>query len=493
MSLNFKKILPLTLIAIPSISSALPIDWHGSFGVDSTMVTDFRRIASKSQSYTSGSLSEHGTQEVGLATGNKDALSFQSYIFKLAPEVIVNDAATFKAELTTGYASGGFLGDSPSNAKDTSATSSNVQTYYNNNAAGSALNIKKAYIELNSDTGTYEIGRHSYGWGLGALYSDGKGEWDRFAYSRDGITAHYKFDSFTVNPFWAQSSNTGLTRASDAKEFGVSLLYDNPKKEIAFGLYYAKKSDNAYNTFYKSSLEKGNTTTNNSLGSTDVKVTDIYFKKTFGKAALAVEVPLLSGDLGHVDNATSTSTLSAKAVLVQSSYQVSDAWSFGLDVGDVSGHDGSNGKFGAMYLNPNFQVANLLFKYNMNNVSNTNGSIYDSYITNTQYFKLKSTYTSEKWVLDFAFLMAKAKEVAKAGSQSYNHTKGKLFDASYAQSDDLGKEFDFNAKYKWNKEVSVNTALGYLMTGDYFAFTNTGTNNSVKNSLMLQINTIITF
>ena len=485
MSLNFKKILPLTLIAIPSISSALPIDWHGSFGVDSTMVTDFRRIASKSVTTTG-----NATQEVGLATGNKDALSFQSYIFKLAPEVIVNDAATFKAELTTGYASGGFLGDSPSNSK-TDATNGNVETYYNNNAAGANLNIKKAYIELNSDTGTYEIGRHTYGWGLGALYSDGKGEWDRFAYSRDGITAHYKFDSFTVNPFWAQSSNPGLTRASDAKEFGVSLLYDNPKKEIAFGLYYSKKSNNSSNDFYKSKIG----TATNQLGSTDVKVTDIYFKKTFGKASLAVEVPLLSGDLGHVDSDTTTSTLSAKAVLVQSGYQVSDAWSFGLDIGDVSGHDGSNGKFGAMYLNPNFQVANLLFKYNMNNVASANStsSIYDSYITNTQYFKLKSTFTSEKWVLDFGFLMAKAKEVAKNGSQSFNHTKGKLFTAAATQSDDLGKEFDFNAKYKWNKEVSVNTALGYLMTGDYFAFTNTGTNNSVKNSLMLQINTIITF
>lgn len=483
MSLKLRKLFPLTIAVIPAISQALPIDWHGTFGVDSTMITDYRRIESKNDVTNAN----NGSQEVGLAAGRKASASFQSYIFKLSPEIIINDSATMKAELTTGYASGGFLGDAPSNNKN---NTNNVDTYYNNQAGTTNVTIKKAYMELSSDTARYEIGRHTHGWGLGALYSDGNAEWNRFAYSRDGVTAFFKFNNFMVTPFWTQSSNTGLTRSTDSKEIGSSFLYDNKEKDIAFGLYYAIKSNNGLNGFYKSTIS-GSTT----LGSTDVKVTDIYFKKIFGKFNFAVEVPMLSGDLGHVVNSTTNTTYNAKAVLFQSNYEYSDAWTFGLDAGDVSGHDGTNAKYGAMYLNPNYQIANILFKYNLNAfTSGSTDSVFDSNITNTQYFKLRATYGSEKWILDFAFITAKAKEVAKAGTQAYNHTKNKLFTAVGSQNDSLGSELDFNAKYKWNKDISINTGFGYLMTGDYYAYTSDAANtNKAKNSLLLHINTILNF
>ena len=84
-------------------------------------------------------------------------------------------------------------------------------------------------------------------------------------------------------------------------------------------------------------------------------------------------------------------------------------------------------------------------------------------------------------------------EVAKAGATAYNHTKNKLFTAATTQSSSLGTEFDFNAKYHWNKEITIGTGLGYLFTGDYFGYTNSTTLNSPKNSMLLQINTSVTF
>jgi hypothetical protein len=489
-SFKLKYVLPVAIL-FPLVANALPVDWHGSFGVDSTMITDYRKITSKANV----SNGNDGSQETTLADGNKSDASFQTYILRLAPDVIINDTATFKSEFTTGYASGGFLGDAPANTQ-VDSTKGTAQTYYYNQANGKNLNLKKAYVELNADTATWLIGRHTIdSWGLGAMFSDGKDEnqrdsWNRFAYSRDGVTAKFKFNNFYVTPFWTQSSNTGLTRSTDAKEFGSSFLYDNKEKEIAFGLYYSKKSSNAFNTFYKSNV--GAALINQ--GDTSVKVTDLYLKKIFGKFNVAVEVPLLSGELGHVYDATTYSSLSAKAILVQTNYQHNDFWNFGIDVGDVSGNDGSTSKFSASYLNPNFQVANLLFKYNVAAIgAGSTESVFDSNITNTQYLKARATYSSEKWILDFAFIKAKAKEVAKTGVMSFNHSKNKFFTAAANQADDLGSEFDFGTKYKWNKEISIGTSLGYLMAGDYFAFSNTATPNSTKNSLMLQINTLVTF
>lgn len=472
MSKQMPKCLAAAVVALlPIASQALPIDWHGSFGVDSTLVSDYRRIKNKTD-LTSGTA---GSQEVALHTGNKASLSWQSYVFRLSPTMVINDAATFFGELTTGYANGGFLGDSPQvNASGTNGGA----IYYHNQAAGSNVNIRRAYLELYSDTATYQVGRHTTEWALGAIYNDGNDTWDRHASSRDGITMKLKIGNFHIAPFWSKDANPGYTDATSAKQYGASLLYDNQERDIAFGILYAKKSSNANNTSF------------NTTGDTDISITDLFLKKVWGKFDFGVELPLLSGDL----KTTVSDTYSAKALLFQSNYRWSDTWTIGFDFGQVAGHDGAGRKFGALYLNPNYQIANLLFRYNMNAVSTPGtSSIYDSYITNARYFKLRSAFNSEKWTFEQAIIFAQAMETAKAGAQAYNHTKNTVFNASYNQDKNLGTEIDLNAKYHWNKEISIGTGLGYLITGDYFGYTNTATPNDTKSSLLLQINTAVTF
>lgn len=494
MSKQLQKLLATTiLVLLPVASEALPIDWHGSFGVDSTLISSFRRIKAKDLNSTGD-----GTQEVGLDVGKKGNASWQSYIFRLAPTMVINDAATFFGELSTGYANGGYLGDSPqTDAQATSTPPSSGANggplYYHNQARGQSLNVKKAYLELYSDTATYMIGRHSYEWALGGIYNDGSDVWDRHAYSRDGITMKLKIGNFHVAPFWSKVSNPGYTDATNAKEYGASLLYDNQERDIAFGLLYAKKSSSSFNPVYSTTIS---TPTSTSLGENSITVTDLYFKKIFGKFDMAIEVPLMSGELGKTTAAASATTYSAKAFLIQTNYKHTETWTMGLDAGQVRGHDGSSGKFSALYLNPNYQVANLLFRYNIAALGDSTHatSVYDSYITNARYFKLHSSYNSEKWTFDTAIIYAKALEVAKAGEVAYNHTKNKLFTATTNQSDSLGTEIDFNAKYHWNKEISIGSGLGYLFTGDYFGYTNDATKqNQAKSTLLLQINTSVTF
>lgn len=488
----FKKIIVTSVAAlIPMVSQALPIDWHGSFGVDSTLISDYRRIKSKA-----ANSSDAGSQEVGLDAGKKDSASWQSYVFRLAPTMVINDAATFFGELTTGYANGGYLGDSPeTDLKSSSTGNGNTPLYTQNKARAQSLNVKKAYIELYSDTATYDIGRHSTEWGLGALYNNGNEVWDRHASSRDGITMKLKIGNFHVSPFWSKHSNPGYTDYSNIKELGASLLYDNKERDIAFGLLYVKKSSSAGDAFYQSNIALGSSTPI-ALGESDVTITDLYLKKIFGKFDATVEVPLVSGDLGKTSATNTVTSYSAKAFLLQTNYKLTDLWNLGFDAGQVSGHDGSASKFGALLLNPNFQVANLLFRYNIAAISGATdaASVYDSYITNARYFKLRSTYSTEKWTFDSAVIYARALEVAKAGAVSYNHTTNKLFNANLAQDSSLGMEFDFNAKYHWNKEISIAAGLGYLFTGDYFSYTNEASKpNEAKNSLLLQINTAVTF
>lgn len=497
MSKQLPKIVASTILAaLPLTCFALPIDWHGTFGVDTTILNDYRRVSTTSVG--------GGVDSQEVASSGKSSLSWQSYVFKLAPSIVINDAATFYSEMTTGYAYGGFLGDSTRTSYKSDSSNNNQnsgQLYIHNQAAGETINLKKAYLELSSDTATYVIGRHTYNWALGAIYNGGQGSWDRHAYSRDGITMKLKINNFHVHPFWSKTSNGGngtptstLNDTSTAKEMGVALLYDNPEKDIAFGMLYGKKSSSANNAFYKTAITQGAATTTTPIGEAEVTVTDIYFKKIFGKFDLAAEVPLFSGDLGNLMNTGNKTTFSAKALLLQSNFRSSDNWTIGLDAGQVSGQDGSLTKFSAVYLNPNYQVSNILFRYNLNAPADVNQSIYDGSVTNARYLKARSSYKSEKWIFDTSVLYAKAVDYAKAGEKFYNHTKYKMSTgvATVAQSDDLGTEIDFNSTYQWNNELSVGTNLGYLITGDYFGFTN-AVANPTKNSLLIQLNTAIKF
>ena len=87
----------------------MPIDWHGVFGVDTTLIDNYRRI--KSSTDQSPAIF-NGSQELKLASGAHSDASHQGYIFRLNPHLLVNDSATFKAEFTSGYGRSGRLGDS---------------------------------------------------------------------------------------------------------------------------------------------------------------------------------------------------------------------------------------------------------------------------------------------------------------------------------------------------------------------------------------------
>ncbi|MBY0416206.1 MAG: hypothetical protein K2Q18_18680, partial [Bdellovibrionales bacterium] len=327
MTMSLRRLSAIAILAImPATSFALPIDWHGAFGVDTTLISGFRKIKSS----TDRTSTNAGSQEVALDKGNKDSLNFLSYVFKLAPTMIINDAATFKSEFTTGYAAGGYLGDAAET--DAASNSNRIPVHYHNQAAGKGLNVRKAYLELYSDTATYLIGRHTYNWGLGAVYNDGNEAFDRHSSSRDGLTMKLKIGNFHVHPYWSKTDNgfktgnsSGLTSATDSKDYGIGLLYDNAERDISFGLLYGLKSSSAQNP---------STTTiqgaSSAYGETDVKITDIYFKKTWDKFDIAAEVPLLNGELGRTTNGSNTVTkLSTKAVLLQTNYKASDAWTVG--------------------------------------------------------------------------------------------------------------------------------------------------------------------
>lgn len=487
MKRNFLTLATLlaTLIGAPQ-ALALPIDWHGVFGVDTTLIDNYRRVEGNTTNNTGV-----GSAESPLGPGNKENASFQSYVFRLNPVMIVNDSATLKAEITSGYARGGRFGDSPKQNQE--GNFGNALYMYNVADEDNTLSLNQFYAELYSDTATYIIGRHTSHWGLGAVQNSGEGAWDRHSFVRDGITMKLKLGNFELRPFWAKLGlENSLTRSSRAREYGISLLYDNVERDLGFGVLYSKKSTDSFSTAYQQDLD--NDTTPENVRSASVTLIDLYFKKSFGDFSFQAEVPLLSDEIGDLYDKGETAEYKARAILLESEYEINDSWKVGLDAGQVSGDDGKQKDFEAMYLNPNYQIANLLFRYNLRAMNSPNDlNVYDSYITNATYFKLKTSYQSGKWLWKGALIYAKANEVASQGDQAFDHMRNKTFTANADQADDLGIELDLDFDYQWNNEVSVGGSMGYLMAGDYYKFTNSGSPNTADDSIMLQLRTTIDF
>ena len=476
----------LSTILLTPKAFALPIDWHGAFGVDTTLIDNFRRVESTTDN------SSNSSMEPSLGAGNHGSAHFESYVFRLNPNIIINDSASLKGELSSGYARGGFLGDDSQGSNDSSF--GNALYHLNGRTGGNSIVLNQFYLELFTDTATYEIGRHITHWGLGAIENGGKNLWDRHAYARDGITMKVKIGSFYFAPFWSKvAQGASLTRATDIKQWGFSLLYDNPERDLAFGILYTLKENNSFNASIQTDI---NGTGLTAIGNSDIKTTDIYAKKTIGDFDVAIEVPIMSGEIGNLYGIGQTS-YDAMAYIVESNYKVSESWSFGVDAGKVSGDKGNTGSFDALFLNPNFQVANILFRYNLRAISgsNTNLNVYDSYVTNAQYIKVKASYKGEAWDWDFAVLTSTAEETASVGQDAYNHESNhRIVGSNTTQDGNMGIEVDVNFKYKWNNEISVGGSVGYLMTGDYFLYTNdTTVVNTAANVLAIQFNTGVSF
>lgn len=467
---------------------ALPIDWHGAFSVDYNLFENYRKIDQKNQNITN-----QGSQEGQLAAGDHASASFQTYIFTLNPHIIVNDSTTLKGEFSSGYARGGLVGENTTQNKKSNMA--NALYYYNTSDGQNSVVINKFYAEFYADTATYIVGRHSDHWGLGTLYNNGEKAWDRHFYSRDGLMAKIKLGNFAITPFMGRAgAEASLTRATRTKEYGASLLYDNTEREVAFGLLYAKKENGGFNSSMNSDITADNVNNPISLGKADVKIVDIYFKKSFGIFSIAGEIPLMNGEIGHLYNATSETKYKGKAFIFESDLKLGSTWLLGLDAGQVSGHSGSESSFDALYLNPNYQIANILFRYNLAAVSDSTQSLFDSYITNATYLKFGVGYATDKWNWNSAIIYAKAGETAKTGSKAYNHTNNKIFYANTTQSADLGYEIDSNIDYAWNKEVLFGFALGYHFVGDYYKFSNDSARQlKTKNSMLLGLKASVNF
>lgn len=447
--MNFKRLCALIFITSTTSAYALPIDWNGTLGFDTNLIKNARGTTD-SCTVTNGSTC--------VANDNKHA-RFQTLLLKLNPTIIVNDSTSIKGELSMGSMRGAYLGADSEMANDGS--------YFSQTSSGnSSLVVNQLYAELYADSALFKVGKFAKHYGLGAIINGGKNSWDRYYSLYNGIEAHFKLGNFKLTPVWAKI-NSNLTSGSptpngkhDATETGVTAMYDNSNKNMKAGVYYAIRDVETTNNLYGSNT-----------GPQNVNIIDVFLEKVWGGFSLALEVPILSGKVGSAYGGSDQSYKSTSYIL-ETSYELSPKWKMGLNGGMIKGSDGDKSAHEALYLHPNYNIAEIMFKYNLQGFQDPTQSVFNASIVNTNYAKFFTRYHNDAWAWNMSFIMAKANQVASSGSQFYDHATRTYNMANTDQKDDLGWELDLSFDYEWNPNIFVTGFLGYYKVGKYYEFTN---------------------
>ncbi len=466
-------------------SAGIPVTFKGSIGFDTIRLDSYRRTdaATTLQPAATG----NGSQEIG---GNASKAFIQTYLFRLNPEMVVNDHVTVKAELSSGYGRGGTIGD---DAIVRENQSFGGQFYNVTSSNNNSLNVSQFYMNIFADIATFKVGRFAKHWGLGAVFNGGSRAEDRFFTLYEGFEATFSLGNFYITPQWSNISNgnQNLTHDQEVKDLAISALYDNPDKDLKFGIYYGSRRTGGTNTLY---TNQGGTSTTDSIGSSSITLIDVFYHKYWDKFSLGLEIPFVDGEIGDIYDNGENSNYRASAYIAQAKYQANDSWTLSLDGGFISG-DSSSNTFEAMYLHPNFNIAELLFRYNLNAVENAgSGDIFDAAISNVTFAKLGAQYISGLWTWNFDVIWAKANETAESGNRFWQHEQGYYATAATAsQEDDLGIELDVSFDYQWNPNLNLNGFLAYLSVGDYYAFNNTATPLETDDQLALGMRLYLDF
>jgi len=440
------KKLGAAIILLGSVNSfALPIDWSGNIGFDQNIIRDGRG--------TTGDCTVVGNGSECI-TNNNQNVRYQSLLLKLKPSIIVNDSVTVKGEVTTGTFRGAYLGQE----------GTGDSSYYAQSNSGSSLNFTQLYAEMYADTALFRVGKYARSFGLGAVINNGANAWDRFFSSYEGVEAEFKLGNFKLIPALSKfdSDLDQPNGNKDANEQSVVAMYDDSNKNLKIGIFYGVREVESNSNLYTTDISSQETT-----------LIDIFFEKSWGDFKLGIEVPLISGEAGTAfTDRTNDQDFNASAYIVETSYQLNPRWKIGLNFGSVTGSDNDDDSHEAMYLHPNYQVAELMFRYNREGFQTDGQNPLRSSIVNTNYAKLFAHYENDAWGWRLDFIMANALETAGATDDFYDHNNNSYHIANTDQKDDLGMEFDAAFDYKWSPAVIITGYAAYYQVGEFYEFTN---------------------
>ncbi len=514
MPVTFKKCTLLTsLIFVSSLWTsntvqALELDWHGQFRAETNWL--FGWSSGQLLNNTSKPPADQGYNVP--YNGNSPA-SFQNLFFRLDPRVLVNDNVTVYSDLWVGAPDNEFFGSDTSTPSGTTAGQ-----FYSTSTGNATLSMHEFYAEIATDFGIVHVGRMPLNWGLGVVWNNMHDAFDRLPSTGDVVGLVTKFGAFKFMPAFVKyrlgsdlggtyngssqytggTTNTTSDGWSGAADYTLGITYENTDEQMDAGLMFMRRLSGVNAEIINPLSGVGANTLSPGYSSYSYNIWDFYLKKKANIFTVAAEVPLVSGQIQGVNYST-------VAVAVQTKAQINENWSVKFNFGQASGQSGvTSGQtpstLTAFYFHPDYRPALIMFNYNLRSFSynSTGASPYNNPLTDARYFSLGADYTIGKWDCGLNVITAAALQTADGVSgDSYFNTWDGYYHVQNvsgpAQGSNLGLEFDYNMAYQWDEAVRVGLGMGLLSQGNFYAFSNSATQNPLKSIFLTELNLSVKF
>jgi hypothetical protein len=488
----------LLLSVIPQSARCLDLDWSGQFRTESHLLYNY--AMGNGDTALAGDPRMNGNTPRGYFVpggGSRNAF-FQTMFLRLRPAVIVNDNVYIKSEWWVGDPIYSFYGSGAPGTVD--------QRQYNSTfSRGSSITAQRVWGEFLTDLGTIQAGRMPLHWGLGVVWNNGNGIYDRYMSTGDAVRLSAKFGSFTFAPALVKyniGNNIGgacpagancytnsVQGGAAASDISFALKYENPDENMDMGVNFVRR------------LVSGAQAANSGLrgvtggpAGSNFNTWDIYGRKTIGPATLGIEVPVTNGSIG-------TARYKTFAIAFEGDVKLSDSWNIQTKAGHIPGQGDSTtatpDSYKAFYFHPAYKVGLIMFNYQFQNFAGPNTqndptvnasgnalkSPYDNPMVNAKYVAFGGAYKTDKWNFHSNFVFAKANEVAGTGTSFFN-TWSRSFETRQAgtptQDSSLGWEMDYGTTFRWDDSFRFDFDFGWFFPGSYYKFTNSAASNSTS-------------
>lgn len=479
-------------------ANAITLDWSGYFRASHDFIHNYQ-MDKGAPGYANAF---YGGEYVP-GQGDKNS-TFSTLFMKLKPRILVNDNIIVRSEWNVGDPIYGFFG------RNVPQDDRNVTFPTGKDSMG--ISAARLWLDVHTDFGTLQVGRAPMHWGLGTIFNSGDGPFDRYQSTSDTIRLVSKFGYLSLMPLYSKAAmGRNLTGArddggvvngnDDVTDFGIGLRYDNPEEDIEGGLLYYKRNagDSQTSYFYPSTA----TFHQRGANGINLRLFDLFVKKTWHRFELGAEVPIFSGEVGDMNGVGSRNTFKATALAVEAALKY-DTWRHSLKFGTVPGQGNANtggrgNAFSAMQFHRAYKLGMILFNYNLGNLGPANpdsypanptgtttpGTVspYDNSITNARYVMLSTAKHWEQWGLNLGLVWAQANETAQSGKDAFNHRTRQWFTSTATQSRNMGIEVDFGTRYNWDDNISFGADIGMLFPGEYFSYVNSPTGRGAGNTV----------
>lgn len=369
----------------------------------------------------------HSDFSIGFNYFNMNENSYRKtpYVFKLNPEIVVNDNLSLFFTL--------------------------IHTPNPSEVAVSFIpRIQEAYTLLTTDSGIYKFGLFKKSFGLKSLVSDANSYFANNASNPSlflGFEGSFNlFSSVSLNPFVSTIVNKqNYLVENNSFEAGVDIMYKHDAQRLSLGVFFSHlshKNISSINPFSTYSNLK-----DFQSGSFTLKKIILFAKKKWHIVHTAFEIPIVIG----THNTFNNNTIQSFALLSETDFFILPTVSLNLFLGYVPGQNSSS-KINGMILHEHFQLSPLL-----------------SIANNKVFGRIQGTLNYDKWFFTLGSLVAFNE--TKGSSDNILFTNSNFFDNNVSRTNTPltdffhGVEIFSRIKYEVLSQFFIETFASYAFMG----------------------------